>query len=35
MLEGASIEAVGLDAGILTAWAIVTFSLALRLFRWL
>lgn len=35
MLEGASIGAVTLEAGILAAWAAVTFGLALRFFRWL
>lgn len=35
MLEGATAGAVTLEAGILTAWAIVTFGLALRWFRWL
>lgn len=35
MLEGASFGAVTLEAGILTAWAVVTFGLALRFFRWL
>jgi len=35
ILEGSSFAAIGLEAGILTAWMVVTFALALRLFRWL
>jgi ABC transporter DrrB family efflux protein len=34
MLEGASFGAVAWRIGILAAWAVVTFTLALRWFRW-
>ena len=35
ILEGAPAGALTLDAGILAAWTVVTFGLALRWFRWL
>ena len=35
MLEGASLGGITLEAGILIAWAVASFGLALRLFRWL
>ena len=35
MLEGASLAAIGPQVAILAAWAIVTFILALRWFRWI
>ena len=34
LLEGAGLADVGLNLLILSAWAVVTFLLALRLFRW-
>jgi ABC-type multidrug transport system permease subunit len=34
MLEGASLTAIGWRLGILAAWGIVCFALALRWFRW-
>jgi ABC-2 type transport system permease protein len=34
MLEGAGFDVVGWRIGILASWAIVTFALALRWFRW-
>ena len=34
MLEGASLAQVAWRLGILAAWAVVTFALALRWFRW-
>jgi len=34
VLDGAGLAAVGLDVGILVAWTVVTFGLALRWFRW-
>jgi len=35
ILEGAPAGALALDTGILAAWTVVTFGLALRWFRWL
>jgi ABC-type multidrug transport system permease subunit len=35
MLEGASLGGITLEAGILIAWAVASFGLALRFFRWL
>ena len=35
MLEGASLAQVAWRLGILAAWAVVTFALALRWFRWM
>lgn len=34
MLQGASWAAVGSEVGIIAAWLVVCFTLALRLFRW-
>jgi ABC-2 type transport system permease protein len=34
MNEGAPLSALGLETGILLAWALVTFTIALRIFRW-
>jgi ABC-type multidrug transport system permease subunit len=34
MLEGATLTSIGLDVGIMSLWTVVTFALALRLFRW-
>ncbi len=34
VLDGAGLAAVTLDVGILVAWTVVTFLLALRWFRW-
>jgi len=34
MLEGSSLAAIGRQLAILAAWGIVTFTLALRWFRW-
>ncbi len=34
MLEGATLSQVGWRVGILAAWAIVSFTVALRLFKW-
>jgi len=34
MLEGASLSALGRDLGVLAAWGIGTFAMALRVFRW-
>jgi ABC transporter DrrB family efflux protein len=35
MLEGAGLTAITLEMAILLAWTVVSFGLALRLFRWL
>jgi ABC-type polysaccharide/polyol phosphate export permease len=32
--EGASLGSLGMELGIMSAWTIVTFALALRLFQW-
>ena len=34
MLEGTSISALGIEMAIITGWLVVSFVLALRLFRW-
>jgi ABC-type multidrug transport system permease subunit len=34
MNEGAGLAEVGAKAGVLAAWAIGSFGLALRIFRW-
>lgn len=34
MLEGATLTDVGLDVGLMTAWIVASFFLALRFFRW-
>lgn len=34
MLEGASISAVSSELAIITAWLVVSFFAALKLFRW-
>jgi ABC-type polysaccharide/polyol phosphate export permease len=34
MLEGASLASQWSQVGILAGWGVVTFALALRLFRW-
>jgi ABC-type multidrug transport system permease subunit len=34
MLEGQGLAAIAREVGTLTAWAVVTFGLAVRLFRW-
>jgi ABC-2 type transport system permease protein len=34
MLDGRSLSAVPLEMGILAVWGLVSFALALRLFRW-
>ena len=34
MNDGAGFEAIGVPLLVLAAWGIVTFALALRLFRW-
>lgn len=34
MLEGAGLVAIGGDLGLLVAWGVVSFALALRWFRW-
>lgn len=34
MLEGTHLSALGLEMGIITGWLVVTFVLALKLFRW-
>jgi ABC-type multidrug transport system permease subunit len=34
MLQGATLPAIGLDLSIITAWLVVSFPLALRMFRW-
>ncbi|MCA9076991.1 MAG: ABC transporter permease [Planctomycetaceae bacterium] len=34
MLEGVGITAIGTEMGIILVWGVVTFALALRVFRW-
>jgi ABC-type multidrug transport system permease subunit len=34
ILEGVGLASLGFELGVLTVWAIVTFVLALRIFRW-
>jgi ABC-type multidrug transport system permease subunit len=34
ILEGAGLGAILTPIGVLTTWAVITFSLALKLFRW-
>ena len=34
MLQGASLVELGSQVGVLTAWLVVCFALALKLFRW-
>jgi ABC-2 type transport system permease protein len=34
ILEGAGLGSLGFELGVLAVWAVVTFVLALRLFRW-
>jgi ABC-2 type transport system permease protein len=34
MLEGAGLNAIAAQLGVLAAWAVITFALALRWFRW-
>jgi len=34
MLEGASLASVGSELAIITAWMVVSFVAALKLFRW-
>ncbi|HXS25289.1 MAG TPA: ABC transporter permease [Gemmatimonadales bacterium] len=34
MLQGASLRAIALELAVITAWLVVSFPLALRIFRW-
>jgi len=34
MLQGASLRAIALELAVITAWLVVSFPLALRMFRW-
>jgi ABC-type multidrug transport system permease subunit len=34
MLEGAGFTEVGHELGLLAAWGLVSFGIALRIFRW-
>jgi ABC-type multidrug transport system permease subunit len=34
ILEGAGVLAILLPLGILAAWSVITFTLALKLFKW-
>ncbi|HTK42558.1 MAG TPA: ABC transporter permease, partial [Gemmatimonadales bacterium] len=34
MLQGASLRGIGLELAVITAWLVVSFPLALRIFRW-
>ena len=34
MLNGHALAGVGVELGLLAGWGVVTFTLALRVFRW-
>jgi ABC-type polysaccharide/polyol phosphate export permease len=34
MLEGRSLPAIGTELAVIAAWGVVSFALALKIFRW-
>ena len=34
MLDGASVAGIAPELGVMTAWTVVSFAIALRVFRW-